>query len=155
MASIRDQILRAFVARLAAISADWKAELRDMLNVAGAKVRAVVFAMSEDKAFANTDLYDCTLQVGVHIEVDVVDADDTLDGTGATGSANPFRYLDRMVVLAEKAVHVPDVWDVDPGFTRVLVNGHDVMDPADENSLAAVLRVTFEYRHQVTNPEAS
>lgn len=155
MASLRDQILMGLVDRLAAISPDWKADLRDVQNVAGAKVRAVVFFMSEDKSFANSSLYDCTLQVGVHIEVDAEDADDTLDGTGVAGSANPFRYLDRQVVLAEKAVHAPDVGDVDPGFTRVLVNGHDVQDPTDATTFSAVLRITFEYRHQVVDPEAA
>jgi len=166
MASIRDQVLNAFVARLALIPT-WVAELRNRVNFdAGAvpgSVAAVVYPASEQKQFANDQQYDCIYRIAVQITCHDEDADDTLDGNGTAGSANPYRYLDRMVTLAEKAVHTPDDWDVDGEFTRVQILGHDVLDPApqddgtpgDPNQREAVLHVNFTFRCQVTNPEVS
>ena len=146
MASLRDVILTALVARLATISG-WDAQLRGRENVAGAAVQAVVFQLSEDKDLATIDQYLASLQVGVLITAASEDADATID------AGNPFRYLDRQVVLAEKKIHDPDSWGPNPPFTDVAVNGHDVVDPDEENQVRALLRLTFKYRHHFQDPE--
>jgi hypothetical protein len=154
VAALRDQILMAFVARLALIPT-WVVALRDKVNFDPGQVRGIVYQVAEEKQFANDQQYDCTLHAGVLITCHDEDADDALDGNGTAGSANPYRYLDRMVTLAEKAVHTPDDWDIDGEFTRVQVLGHDVVDPDESLQREAVLHVDFKFRCQVTDPGVS
>jgi hypothetical protein len=149
MASIRDQILQALVARLAAVSVDWHVQLRAAVNPDDTKkVQVVVWQLGEDKTLATTDQYSASLQVRIYIVGHQEDADANLD------AGNAYRYLDRLVVLAEKKIHAPDAWGVDPDFTDVVCNGHDVLDPEQDNQVEALLRLTFTYRHQAANPEA-
>lgn len=147
MASIRDNILAALVARLATIPL-WTAQLRTLQNDAGAaKVLAVVAFLTEDKHLATGDQYLASMQVLVWILANGEDADATLD------AGNAYRYLDRLVVLAEKKIHAPDSWGLSPDFTDVQINGHDVNDPSADNQVQAHLRLTFTYRHHYQDPE--
>lgn len=148
MASIRMQLMTALVARLATLPG-WSARLRDLDNESGTgTVQCVVYPIAEDKRLATSDSYIATLQVGIYIEARSEDASDVTDG------GNPFRYLDRLVVLAESLVHQPDAWTSAPGFTDVVVNGHE-LDQAegDPTSVEAFLRLTFTYRHSYLSPE--
>lgn len=149
MASIRDNILQALVTRLATISG-WTVRLRAVENPEGNQpIVATVYPVSEDKAIANSDTYECTLRVGVHIVARIENTSPTTDG------GNPFRYLDRLLVLVEKKIHAPDSWGLQPEFTRVEVNGHDidVVDDPDPTSVEAFVRLTFQYRHRFDDPE--
>lgn len=148
MGSIRDNILVALVARLAGINADWSVQLRASLNNAEATVQVVVQFISEAKSIANNQTYLATMNVGVLIVARAEDADEHLD------DANPYRYLDRLVTAVEKQIHAPDSWGLDPDFTDVAIIGHDVQDPSDDNEVAALLRLSFKYRHDFQNPEA-
>jgi hypothetical protein len=148
MASIRMQLMTTLVARLATLPG-WSARLRDVENESGTgAVQCVVYPVSEDKRLATNDSYIATLQVGIYIEARSENASATLDG------GNPFRYLDRLLVLAEELVHQPDLWGAAPGFTDVVVNGHE-LDQAegDPTSVEAFLRLTFTYRHSYLSPE--
>jgi hypothetical protein len=146
MASIRDGILVALVARLATIPG-WSAQLRGVENIGNVPILAVVYPISEDKQLATNEDYQCTLNVGVWITIRIEDASLTLDG------GNSFRYLDRCVTEAEKKIHDPDAWGLEPGFTDVLINGHDVDEvDGDETALDAFLRLTFKYRHHYQDP---
>lgn len=148
MASIRQNILDALVTRLAAISG-WSAQLRGSPNSIGsAAVAAIVAPVSEDKSITTADQYQATLQVLVWIVCNAEDADGVLDG------GNAYRYLDRLVTLAEKAIHDPDEWGLDPAFTDVQIVGHDVSEPTEDNQVAAQLRLQFRYRHSYQDPEA-
>lgn len=147
MASIRDTILAALVARLDAI-AGWSATLRGTVNTGvGASVQAIVYFVSEDKSVAGNDAYDCTMQVVVWIQAAEESASPSTDG------GNPYRYLDRLVTAAEKVVHAPDSWGPAPTFADVEILGHDVLDPSEANIFGAFLRLQFRYRHSLTNPE--
>lgn len=144
--SIRMQIQLALVARLATISG-WNAQLRGLGNEGDAAVKAIVFA-SEDKGLPTNPVYVATLNTFVEITVAPEHADPVLD------LGNPYLYLDRMVVLAERKIHTPDEWEPNPGFTEVLIGGHDTSDPEETNLVQALLRVTFKYRHHFQDPEA-
>lgn len=157
MASIRWTILQALEQRLNTLGR-WHATLRRDVTSwpADTDVLALVFALGESKQFAASDLYDATLTVGVEITAKVKDADDDLDGDGTPGSANPYSYLDRCVVQAEKLIHSPDTWGLAPAFTDVRVDGHDIAAPAegeDHYQVYALLRLTFNYRHRIEDPE--
>lgn len=153
MTSIRTAIQQALVARLGAI-AGWNAQLRGPINRGDHPIKAVVFLLAEDKRPRNNEVYFATMLVGVELTVRAEDASATLD-LDTTGEPNPFLYLDRMVVLAEKAIHVPDNgWGINPGFDDVWVNGHDVGDPADDNEISALIRLSITYRHHFQDPEA-
>ncbi|MBL8752268.1 MAG: hypothetical protein JNK15_03120 [Planctomycetes bacterium] len=148
MATIRDNILNALVARLATIPG-WTAQLRGLTNGApNATVLAVVCFLTEDKSLATNDQYQASMQVLVWIRGNPENADATLDG------GNAFRYLDRLVALAEQQVHDPDEWGIEPAFTEVQINGHDVLDPANDHQVQAELRLTFTYRHHYQDPGA-
>ncbi len=146
MTSIRMNIQLALVSRLAALG--WNAQLRDHENTGDAPVKAIVFGPSEDKRIETSDQYQNTLNVFVEITVRVQDAHPTTD------AANAYRYLDRMVVLAEKKIHSPDEWGLNPGFTDVAIAGHDTSDPNERGEVEALLRLQFKYRHNYQDPEA-
>lgn len=150
MASIRMTILQALVTRLATISG-FTVRLRDVeLPTGNAPVVAVVWPVSEDKVLANSEAYDCTLQVGVWVTCRTGDADATLDGS------NPFRYLDRLLTQVEAKIHAPDSWGINPSFTDVVVNGHDVDEvEGDQFSVDGFVRLTFTYRHHASSPEVA
>lgn len=157
MASIRWTILQALEQRLATIGR-WHATLRRDVTQwpSGADVLALVFALGETKQLASSDLYDATLTVGVEITGKCSDADDDLDGDGTPGSANPYGYLDRCVTQAEQLIHSPDTWGLNPAFTDVRVDGHDIAAQADgeeQFQVTALLRLTFNYRHKIEDPE--
>lgn len=149
MTSIRDQILNELTTRLGTLTG-WDAQLRGAVNAStsDAKVSAVVAFVTESKQIASTDKYTATMQVGVLVTVNHEDADATLD------DGNPFRYLDRQVVLVEQLVHTPDLWGPSPPFSYVEVNGHEVNPPDEETTATAFVRLTFLYRHQFDDPEA-
>jgi hypothetical protein len=150
MTSIRYSILRSLRDRLATLTG-WSAQLRGTENNGtGTKVLAVVSFLGEDKVFGATGLYTCTMTVGVSIQARVADATSTF-------LSDPFAYLDSLVVAAETKIHGPDSWGPSPGFSDVRIDGHDVADPevGDEFlDVAALLRLTFTYQHQITDPEA-
>ncbi len=144
--SIRDQIMRALVTRIATLTG-FDAQLRGLTNEAGDGVTATVFYTSEDKRPANIDSYNCTLLVGIEILASAGDADEELD------DGNPFRYLDRLVSQIEQTIHAPDQWGVDPDFTDVQILGHDVRPPNDEQVMGALVRLQFTYRHTIQTPQ--
>lgn len=155
MATIRKTILEALRTRLATLP-DWDVTLRRDVDKRGAeKVRATVWMLGEENQFAGSNSYDVALTAAVQIEADVVHADDDEDGDGTPGSANPYSYLDRRVAEAETLIHTPDSWGLDPAFTDVIVNGHDVADPEpgeEPHTVAALLRLTFRYRRTIEDP---
>lgn len=155
MASIRWTIMEALRDRLATLGG-WTASMRRDVEARGnSLVRATIWHVGEENTFANATDYDVQLEVLVEIEARAADADDTLDGDGSAGSANPYSYLDRMVVEAEKLIHTPDTWGLQPAFTDVRVTGHDVAGPEDGEELhtvAALLRLTFRYRRSIEDP---
>ena len=157
MASIRWTILQALEQRLATLD-KWHATLRrdETAWPPDTDVVALIFALGESKVLAASDLYDATLTVGVEIAARASDADDTLDGDGSTGSANPYSYLDRLVTQAEQLIHTPDSWGLQPAFTDVRVDGHDIATPEageEAHQVYALLRLTFTYRHSIEDPE--
>ena len=157
MASIRWTILQALEQRLATLDR-WHPTLRrDLVQwPANVDVLALIYALGESKTLAASNLYDATLTVGVEIFGKTADADDTLDGDGTAGSANPYSYLDRLVVQAEQLIHTPDAWGLDPAFTDVRVEGHDIFrqeDGQENYQVSALLRLTFNYRHSIEDPE--
>lgn len=145
--SIRMNIALALVARLATIPG-WNAQLRSSENGGDFPVIAVVFFEGEAKRIATTDQYQATAPMNVFITGRLEDADQVLD------DGNPYRYLDRLVVLAEKKIHSPDEWGLHPGFTDVTIEGHEVRDPDENNPMHALLRLSFTYRHDYQDPEA-
>lgn len=149
MTSIRDNLCNALVARIAAIDTTWDAQLRSTANQTqdGKQVLAIVAMVNEAKQLAGSDAYSATLNVEVLIVGNAEDADATLD------AGNPFRYLDRLVADVERVVHAPDAWGVDPDYTDVQVTGHTVLDPSEDNTVAAVLAITFTYRHHYQDPD--
>ena len=150
MTSIRFSIMKALVVRLATITG-WDVQLRGMTNTASgdADVRAVVWTPGENKRLENTDKYSATLQVGVDIACAAEAADAVLD------EGNPLSLLDRMLVLAERKIHAPDAWGLDPEFNQVSIDGHDIREiAAGDGHVRARLRLTFIYRHDYLDPEA-
>lgn len=145
MTSIRMNIALALVTRLAALG--WNVQLRGTENAGDSPIKAVVFQAGEDKTITTTDQYQATLSITVEIAVRSEDASPSLD------ASNAYRYLDRVVVLAEKKIHNPDEWGLNPSFTDVRIDGHDVSDPNERNELSALLRLTFKYRHNYQDPE--
>jgi hypothetical protein len=147
--SIRMNIALQLVTRLATIPG-WNVQLRARENVGDAPIAAVVFFASEEKQEGARRNYEyvAKMTVGVFIKCRAEDADATLDG------GNPYRYLDRQVVLAEKKIHDPDEWGLNPGFTDVFIEGHEVADPDESNEMEALLRLTFTYKHNYQDPEA-
>ena len=148
MASIRDNILNSLVTRLMTIPG-WMAQLRGAQNVGGdVPVLAIVAMINEDKRLAGSDTYLATMQAEVLVQGRTEDADEMLD------KGNPYRYLDRLVVEVEKKVHAPDSWGLIPDFTDVVCTGHVVTDPDESNIVAAVVQLTFTYRHHYQDPAA-
>lgn len=147
MTSIRLQLMKQLVARLAAIDG-WNAQLRDVENPSDFAISAVVFEDAENKSNQRTNTqYLAELRVAVLIKGRAADADPVLD------EGNAYSYLDRLVTAAEKVIHAPDVWGPNPLFDDVRIEGHEVFDPTDVNEVEALLRLTFIYRHDATNPE--
>lgn len=149
MTSIRMNIAIALVARLATIQG-WNVQLRSLENGGDFPVIAIVFFEGEAKriAISSPPQYQATCVVSVFIAGRSEDADPALDG------GNPYRYLDRLVTLAEKKIHNPDSWGLNPDFTDVSIEGHEVRDPDESNPMHAVLRLAFTYRHDALDPEA-
>lgn len=162
MASVRDNILGALVARLATIATPGPTATLIPWHVARQKarasgdfaVKASVFLVSESKRPRTNETYGCTMLVGVLITGRAEDVSPTLDLDEA-GQPNVFRYLDRLVVAAEKKIHDPDDgWGITPSFDHVSIDGHDVDDPTEDNEVQAMLRLAIVYRHELKNPEA-
>lgn len=145
MTSIRYRLLRELRDRLLTIEG-WDVQLRLLENTSTQTVKAVVFAASEDKSLANIQLYDATLQVGVLLTAFAADADPVVD------DGDPYHYLDRLVVAAERAISTPQEWTTDPSLRWTI--GHEVRDPTEGGGLVeALLRLTFTYRHLIEDPE--
>lgn len=147
MPSQRDTLLTTLVTRLDSIAGISAVLRSDRTNV-NAAVVAIVYPDSEDKRLANSNTYDATYRVEVMVVVRQEDAD------GVTDGGNPYRYLDRMVTLIESAVHTPDSWGIDPDYTDVMVTGHEVQDPSEDNEHAARVFIEFRYRHDYQDPSA-
>jgi hypothetical protein len=142
MASLRDGIVEELRARLAAISG-WSVQRLSAEQTSNAPVVALVHVLSETKRARDTTTYVCTLLAGITLLVQREGASATLD------DGNPLRYLDRMVVLAEKAVH-SGPW---ANETIATLQGHEIAAPGDENQLEALVRVELIYRHNFNDPE--
>jgi hypothetical protein len=155
MASIRSRLLDELVARLRGITG-WDAQLRGHENNSEADVRAIVFHFTEDDELARASpaKYAATLHAGVSIIAAADKADPVLDLDPVTAQVNPYRFLDRLVVLAHKAIHAAPDW-VTPGLTDFSVTGHEVELPSNANEVEATLRLTFTYRHAYADPEAA
>lgn len=145
--SLRDQIMEAIVDELSNL-AGWNVQRAGLRNTANEAVEAVVYLLGEEKdlASSNNDKTLAVLQVGILITVRAEDASPTTD------ASNAFRYLDRMVVLAEKQLVAAD-WSQSPGFTDFQLTGHDVAEPTEVNEAKARIRVTVKYRHQFDDPD--
>jgi hypothetical protein len=153
MTSIRYQLLNELVARVDAIT-DVGCVLRNITNQVDQAVMCIAYPEGEEMQLANTNSYNASFRVEVMVIVRVEDADDTLDGDGTAGSANPYRYIDRMLTEVQKVVHTPDQWGTVPDFTDVAMTGHVVEDPTEANELEARLFIEFSYRHDYQNPGA-
>jgi hypothetical protein len=149
MATIRYNILRALRDRLGTI-AGWSASLRQEVNTGNHPVEAIVVFLGENVEIANTEQVLATMTIAVEITARIDDAADTYAG-------DSFAYLDDLVALAEKKINSPDSWGLDPGFTDLRIDGHDVADPpgVDEfTEVSALLRMTVVYRHHYQDPGA-
>lgn len=147
MPMIRDSILDALVARLAAGLPTWTVALRD-LNNSGTFPMAIPYYVAEDKRDGGNNAYDCSIGIAIEISGAPEDADPDEDG------GNPFKYLSRLVGQVESLIHTPDEWAGDPGFTDVRIDGHDVAETEDEDlAVSALLRLTFTYQHPLSGPE--
>lgn len=135
------------MSRLDAISGISAVLRSDRTNVTQPVV-CIVYPDSEDKRLANSNTYDATYRVEVMVIVRQEDAD------AVTDAGNPYRYLDRMVTQVEAAVHTPDSWGIDPDYTDVMVTGHEVQDPSEDNEHAARVFIEFRYRHDYQDPTA-
>lgn len=142
MASLRDAIVAELVTRLSA-NAGWTVRARAGEEATNVPVLAIVSLFGESKRPTDSLFYECTLRVGVLLLVRQADASPTTDG------GNPYRYLDRIVALAEKAIHASE-W---PNVERVQLAGHEVEDPTDDTTLAAELNLDIAYRHNINDPD--
>ncbi|MFN3242069.1 MAG: hypothetical protein ACE37K_11200 [Planctomycetota bacterium] len=145
MASIRDRILMELVTRIDAIEG-MTGTLRDMRNTRPDGPTAYVHPDGEDKELGTSETYEATFRVEVTLVVSVGDADEVTDG------GNAYRYLDRMVTEIEKVVHAPDTAGTVPGFSDVVVAGHEIEGPDDKGELGAFIGLTFSYRHHYQDP---
>ena len=145
MGSQRDTLLTTLVTRVNGIDGV-TGQLRNSRQAVTDAVVAIVYPESEDKQLANSNTYDATFRCVVLVIVREEDAD------AVTDDSNPYRYLDRMVMEVERAVHTPDTWGVDPDYTDVLVTGHEVEDPTDDNEFVARVFIEFRYRHDYQDP---
>lgn len=143
MTSCRDRIAEELVVRLRT-NAGWTVERGERAGVGNVPVLAVVYQIGENKRVASTEHYACTLRLGVLLRSGVERASPTLDG------GNAQRYMDRLLTLAEKAVHA-STW---PDEVIVSLEGHEVAPPGEANQIEALLTITFEYRHEFADPEA-
>jgi len=143
--SQRDTLLTTLVTRVNGIDGV-TGQLRNSKQTVTDAVVAIVYPESEDKQLANSNTYDATFRCVVLVIVREEDAD------AVTDDSNPYRYLDRMVMEVERAVHTPDTWGVDPDYTDVLVTGHEVEDPTDDNEFVARVFIEFRYRHDYQDP---
>jgi hypothetical protein len=149
VASLRDKLLLALRTRLAGLTG-WTVDLRAATNSGPASgVWAVVTPADEDSQllFAEPPTYSCKLRVMVWIAVNVEDADQALDTDPTNPTvANPYRYLDRMLTLAQQKVH-DGAWSVAGWDGDVAITGTDVANPEDETRIATTLHLLFSYRH--------
>lgn len=141
MTSCRDQIAEELATRLRANSG-WTVDRGERAGTANVPVLAVVYQIGENKTVASTEHYACTLRLGVLLRSGVERASSTLDG------GNAQRYMDRLLTLAEKSVH-SSTW---PNEVIVSLEGHEVAPPSETNQIEALLTITFQYRHQFTDP---
>lgn len=149
MASIRRQIVVQLRDRLRTISG-WDVQIAGAVHNPAAVVHVDVFYDSEDKSIENSEQYSSRLQVGALIVGRVEDADpDPIADGGDDGM--PVLYIERLVQLAEEKIHAPDAWGVEPGFTDVVVTGHEVGEPDDASLIGAMLNLQFTYRHNAAN----
>lgn len=112
-----------------------------------ADVHAFVDLVGEEKSTRNTMTYAATVQVHVVILAKAEDADpDEHD-------SNALVYLDSLAVAAERALAPPDAMTTVPGASDLRFQALEI-EPPDENSLVqAVLRLTVNYQHNLTDPE--
>lgn len=142
MASLRDQIAEELVDRLDAI-AGWTAVRGSRGEASNVPILAIVYQIGESKRAANTEFYACSLRLGVVVRSGVEHADDTLD------AGNPQRYLDRLIVQVEQAVHGAP-W---ANEAIVSIEGHEIAPPGDQTVVEALVTVAVDYRHNFDNPE--
>lgn len=142
MASLRDTIARELVARLDVLPG-WVAVLRNAEQETNHAVLAIVAILGETKRPRDTLFYVCNLRLGVLIRGRREDADEDLD------DGNPVRYLDRLVVAAERAVHAAP-W---PNEEAPTIVGHTIDASDDPNVLEAQLELVVDYRHNLGNPD--
>lgn len=145
MASIRDQIVEAGVARVVALGNGWEATTRQNRNPKKGEKLAIFVDQRESK---NTDagwFYDCTLTVMVGVFAYHENADDEL----------VYRYLDGLVADVERAVHLDnnEKWGI-AAVTDIQVRGHRKFPP-DPKSAIAVAEVDLQvrYRHNIGDPD--
>lgn len=149
MATIRDSILAALVARLQDGLPGFNVQLRELVNK-GALPLIVVYYVAEEKDVGGNNAYSCRIGVAIEISAAPEDADDDVDG------GNPFTYLSRLVGQVEALIHSPDAWDPAAGFSDVRIDGHDLADTDDEDlAVSALLRLTFTYQHSLLGPEVA
>lgn len=143
MASLRDQIAEAFVARFAALE-KVTAYRRDIVtSMVFDDVLVVVNVLGESKRLEMELFYDCTLRIGVTVVVNREEADPVLDGS------NELRYMDRALAQLEKEVHATAL----PTDAYAVISGHDVQPPAEPNQIAAGLELQVRYRHNYDDPD--
>lgn len=145
--SIRVQLQKDLVARLNALPG-WVVVHRSRENtLADTKpVHGILYVIGEEKSLATTGQYQGQLRLELMIVARVEDTNDSDD------EGNPYFYLDRLVTLAEATIHNPDTWGAAPLFNDVRVEGHEALDPNEDNEIAARLFVTFTYRHNYQDP---
>lgn len=142
MASCRDQIAQELVARLGAISG-WTVARGDRgAPASNVPVLAMVYQIGENKTVGSTEHYACTLRLGVILRSGIEHASPTVDG------GNGQRYLDRLITLAEQAVHSAD-W---PDQVLQAIEGHEIAPPGESSVLEALVSISFQYRHQFDDP---
>lgn len=157
MASIRSLLLDEVVARLGTISG-WDVQLRAAENHSEADVRALAYAFTEQSDYESSSpaLYSEELLVKVSIIAAADKADPDLDRgpeSQTPNPPNPYRFLDRLIVLAHKALHESETWET-VGFEDFRVLSIDIELPSNSNEVEATMILSFKFRHAAKDPEA-
>lgn len=145
MASIRDQIVEAGAARVAALGNGWEATTRKNRNPKSGEKLAIFVDQRESKDNNDGWFYNCTLTLMVGVLAYHENAAEEL----------VYRYLDALVADVERAVHRDnnEKWGI-PAVTDIQVRGHRKFPPDPKTAIAvAEVDLQVRYRHNIGDPD--
>lgn len=148
MASKRRTLLLAVRTRLRLIT-DWNVQFDGVPIAATEAVRIGISYTGENRVPANSEAYDCTLDVRLVVAVRNRDA---LPGALPDGDeGNPDLYMERVIEQLEAQLNSPDLWESEPLYTDAMVMGHDLLDHGAElrdRETLAMVHLQFTYQDQ-------